>query len=218
MKQFRKTSTILVMIALAMIGGTSASLGGAAFILVGGIIGALWGLGLAALAEKITRNEARHRKWSNGVLFLTAICATLVAGASLMAQLLSSTALQSQPQFFADMVRGSIGVAEALPFYVLNTPLEWFLIPMSLLLNWNNTFRRRLLIATLAVWTLHRSWTYLYFVPQITDLSKSTGLLTSNQLEVARNWVNLSWIRHIFDDITAVLVLLAGFANSNKNK
>jgi hypothetical protein len=212
------TPTTLIIIALAVIGSASASLGGTPFALIGGAIGALWGWGLVALAKRITRSKHRLQTWGNSILFVTVLFMVLVAGASLMAQLLSTAALNSQPQFFTDMIRGSIGVAEALPFYLFNTPLEWFLMPMAVLLNWGNPRTRKILITALLIWVFHRAWTYVYFVPQITDWSKGTSPLTADQLAHARTWVNLSWIRHIFDDVTAILVLVAVFIRNKSTE
>ncbi len=209
---------VLVVGSLAAIGGASASLGGAPFALVGIIIGALWGWGLMAITKRIARSERRLRLWSNGILFVTVLFTAVVAGASFMGQLLSSAALNSHPQFFADMIRGSIGAAEALPFYLLNTPLEWFLMPMALLLNWQNPRRRSLLVTTLIIWTAHRTWTYLFFVPQITDWSKGTAPFTADQLTHVREWVNLSWVRQLVDDVTAVLILTATFMRPDKSR
>jgi hypothetical protein len=201
---------LFVIIALACIGGASASLGGALFVPVGVAIGALWGWGLAAMASKIIRSK-NNQAWTNVVLFVTVFLAIMVAGSSLMGQLLSTAAINSQPQFFVDMIRGSIGVAEALPFYLFNTPLEWLLIPLAVLLTWSDPRQRAFMITVLLIWTLHRSWTYLYFVPQITDWSKGTAPFTSDQLVHARIWIRLSWVRHIADLATATLILLTIF-------
>jgi hypothetical protein len=61
-----------------------------------------------------------------------------------------------------------------------------------------------------------RVWTYLYFVPQISDWSEGTAPLTPVQLDQARTWVGLSWIRVAVDIATTALVLLAVFARTDK--
>jgi hypothetical protein len=72
--------------------------------------------------------------------------AAVVTGSALMGQLLMTAALPDSAQFFTDLIRGSIGTAEALPFYLFNTPMEWLIVPAALLLNWNLPARRNLLL------------------------------------------------------------------------
>ena len=202
---------VVTVVFTALVGAASGSLGGPVFAVAGVLVGALWGLGLVWLARRLSRSDVQRRKWTDVVLFLTALCAGCVTGASFMGQLLMSTALNTQPQFFADLIRGPIGVAEALPFYLFNTPIEVLLAPLAVLLVWNNPRRRRLILAVVIVWGVHRVWTYTWFVPLISEWSTGASgtPMTAAQLAQARTWVDLSWIRCAFDITATVLVLLA---------
>jgi len=45
--------------------------------------------------------------------------------------------------------------------------MEWFVIPLSIFLNWQHPRRRVLLLIFALLFYLSRAWTYIYFVPQI---------------------------------------------------
>ena len=202
---------LLVMVALALIGGASAGLGGLAFVPIGVIIGGVWGWGLSLIAGRIRSHERANTVLGGIALFLTAFCAIMVAGASLMGQLLSSAAMDAQPRFFADMIRGPIGFAEALPFYTLNTAIEWLLLPMALLLSPKQSRARGLIVAALVVWTCHRTWTYVYFVPRIMLWSHGTAPFTPAELTQVRAWIDLSWLRQMCDDVVGACLLASVF-------
>ena len=209
-------ATTVVMGALVLIGAASASLGGTLFVPVGAVIGGLWGWGLALIAARITRRDSGRDIVARSVLFLTVFCTIMVAGASLMGQLLSTAAIDTQPQFFADMIRGRIGAAEALPFYALNTPIEWLLLPMAVLLSRKSSLARGLLLTALVLWTFHRTWTYLYFVPHIVHWSQGHSPFTPEERVLVRTWVDLSWVRQGFDDVVAALELASVFSRTTK--
>jgi len=209
-----RTASLLVVAATTLIGATSGSLGGASFALVGAAAGALWGLGLAVVASRLTRSPARRRRWANGTLFASAVIGGLITGVGFLSLLMQNAALSSQPEPFAAMIRGAVGSAEALPFYLFNTPLEWILIPGALLLTWSVPEVRRLTLVALVVWTAHRVWTYVHFVPLIIEWSEAAAPMTPGELDQARTWVNLSWIRNGADLATLILVLLAGFRHA----
>jgi len=215
-----RNPAVVAVIFTALVGAASGSMGGPVFAVAGLAIGALWGLGLVWLARRLSRSDAQRQKWTNVVLFSTALCAGCVTGASLMGQLLMSTALETQPQFFADLIRGPIGAAEALPFYLFNTPIELILAPLSVLLVWNNPRRRRLILAVVIVWSVHRVWTYTWFVPLISEWSTGASgtPMTAAQLAQARTWVDLSWIRFAFDVTATVLVLLAALVPGTETR
>jgi hypothetical protein len=117
------------------------------------------------------------------------------------------------PQFFADLVRSPIGDAEALPYYLLNTPMEWLLIPAALLLNARIPKRRTLILIAAMIFFAMRVWSYLYFVPDILGWNQGTigQPLSADQLEQAALWVDLSWIRLGADAVMALLLLGAAF-------
>lgn len=181
-----------------------------AAIVAGGIVLALAGIWLS-------RTQPPRQSWATATLLLSALVLGLVSGSSFLGQLLFSTALADAPEVFTAMVRGSLGDAEAVPFFLLNTPLEWLLIPLLVLLTWQVPAQRRLLLAVLAIWGVMRMWTYLYFAPAIFDWGEGSDPLTPGQLDQATLWVGLSWIRHACDILTLALVLLAAVAHHHAN-
>lgn len=72
-------------------------------------------------------------------------------------------------------------------------------MPAVLLLTWQVPQQRRLVLTAAVLFVAMRVWTYLYFVPQISDWSQGTTPLTPVQLDQARTWVGLSWIRVAVD-------------------
>jgi len=109
----------------------------------------------------------------------------------------------------ADLVRLPVGDAEALPFYLLNPPLEWLFIPAALLLNVWIPKRQKLILIAAIMFLALRVWSYVYFIPQILDWSDGQAgqPLTAAQLEQASLWVDLSWIRLAMDAAIALLLL-----------
>lgn len=207
---------LLVIIALVLIGGAAGSLGGPSAAVIVAVAGLLWGAVLTLTAARLSRSESRRRAWAAAFVFATVLAGGFLVGSALHGQLIHSAALRDAPQLFDDLVRPPIGDAEALPFLLLNTPLEWLLMPAVLLLTWQVPQQRRLVLTAAVLFVAMRVWTYLYFVPQISDWSQGTAPLTPEQLDQARTWVGLSWIRVTVDIATTVLVLLAAFARTDK--
>jgi hypothetical protein len=206
----------MVVASTAAVAGAGAHLGGAPWALAGALVGALWGWGIVWVCARLLRRSGQARGLSTWVLSSTALLTGLVAGAGIMAQLLSTAALRTHPQFFTDMVRGPVGQAEALPFYLFNTPLEWILIPAAALLAAGRR-ARHLMITVLVIWTVHRVWTYTWFVPAITDWSHGPvgAAMTEPQLAQARTWVSLSWLRSGADVAAALLTTAALIAHQS---
>ena len=115
------------------------------------------------------------------------------------------------PQFFADLLRPPVGDAEAR--YLLNTPLEWLLIPAALVLNAWIPKRATLILVATVIFVALRVWSLVYFMPQILDWSEGQAgqPLTAAQVEQASLWVDLSWIRLAMDAAMALLLLGAAF-------
>lgn len=169
------------------------------------VVGAVW----AGVALRLSRSRLAEVAWSGTTLGLAAFAAAVLTGTALMSQLLMGAFLASKPDEFADLVRGYLGDAEAFPFYSLNTTLEWMLLPLAVLLGWHVPAVRRLLVACLAIFVAMRVWTYLYFVPLITDWADTDAAMTDSELDQARLWVGLSWVRFTGDLAVSVLLGLA---------
>jgi hypothetical protein len=92
------------------------------------------------------------------------------------------------------------GPNHSLAYGLVNTPREWLLVPLALLLNWHLPRRRRLLLAMVAVLYVERVITYLYFAPTVLSWQETTPAQTTPALleEVAR-WMRLDLAREPVD-------------------
>ena len=68
------------------------------------------------------------------------------------------------PQSFADLLRPPVGDAEAT-FHLLNTPLEWLLIPAALVLNAWIPKRATLILVATVIFVALRVWSHVYYTP-----------------------------------------------------
>lgn len=213
METLRTPAALTVLAATTAVGAAAGSLGGRVAATIFAATGLLWGCLAVLTASWLSRSEDRRQRWANLSLFGAALAAALLTGAGLQAMLIMDASVSEAPQFFADLVRPPIGDAEALPYYLLNTPLEWLLVPAALLLNWPAQGRRILILAAAALFYPLRLWTYLYFVPKIIAWGEGSaaGPLSAAQLDQANLWVDLSWIRLAMDAAVAVLLIAAAF-------
>jgi hypothetical protein len=74
------------------------------------------------------------------------------------------------------------GPNHSLAYGLVNTPREWLLVPLALLLNWHLPRRRRLLLAMVAVLYVERVITYLYFAPTVLSWQETTPAQTTPAL------------------------------------
>jgi hypothetical protein len=164
------------------------------------------------VARRLTRSS-RRAMFANVSLYTATFAIACLTGVGLQIMPIMDVSITRAPQFFADLVRPPIGDAEALPYYLLNTPLEWLLIPAALLLNAPIPKRRTLIMIAATMFFALRVWSYLYFVPDILDWNQGTTgqPLSADQLGQAALWVDLSWIRLGADAAIALLLLGAAF-------
>jgi hypothetical protein len=203
---------IAVVVGTSLIGASAGSLGGPFPAAVFGAVGFAWGVLVVLIAARLIR-APRRATFGNLALYAATFATACLTGVGLHSMPIMAVSVDRAPQFFADLVRPPVGDAEALPFYLLNTPLEWLLIPAALVLNaWIPTRQKLILIAAVMFFAL-RVWSYVYFIPQILDWSEGQAgqPLTAAQLEQATLWVDLSWIRLAMDAAIALLLLGAAF-------
>jgi hypothetical protein len=196
----------------SLVGFTAGTLGGPFAAMIFGAVGFLWGLFAFVVARRLTRSS-RRAMYANISLYAATFAITCLTGVGLQIMPIMDVSITHAPQFFADLVRPPIGDAEALPYYLLNTPLEWLLIPAALLLNARIPKRRTLIMIAATMFFALRVWSYLYFVPDILDWNQGTTgqPLSADQLDQAALWVDLSWIRLGADAAIALLLLGAAF-------
>jgi hypothetical protein len=196
----------------SLVGFSAGTLGGPVAAMIFGAVGFLWGVLAVLVAKRLTRSS-RPTVFANVSLYAATFASTCLTGLGLQIMPIMDVSVTHAPQFFADLVRPPIGDAEALPFYLLNTPLEWLFIPGALLLNARIPRRRTLILAAATLYFAMRVWSYLYFISDILEWNRGmTGQpLSSAQLVQAVLWVDLSWVRLGLDAATALLLLGAAF-------
>jgi hypothetical protein len=195
-----------------LIGASAGSLGGGFSALIFAMVGLVWGLLAVRVATRLNRSW-RRATFANASVYAAAFAAALLTGVGLESTSIMDASVDRVPQFFADLVRPPIGDAEAVPFYVLNTSLEWLLIPAVVLLNAWIPKRQKLILSAAVIFFALRVWSYLYFIPEILHWNQGTTgqPLTPGQLEQASLWVDLSWVRLAMDAAIALLLLGAAF-------
>ena len=209
---FPRTPAIAAVAGTSLIGLTAGTLGGPVAAMIFGAVGFLWGMLAVFLAKRLSRS-AHRVTFANISLYTATFAITCLTGVGLQIMPIMDVSIAHAPQFFADLVRPPIGDAEALPYYLLNTPMEWLLIPAALLLNARIPRRRTLIMIAATIFFALRVWSYLYFVPDILDWNQGTTgqPLSADQLDQATLWVDLSWIRLGADAAIALLLLGAAF-------
>jgi hypothetical protein len=207
-----RTPTLVAVAGTTLIGASAGSLGGPIPAAILGAVGFAWGVVVVLIAARLIRSP-RRATFSNVALYAATFATACLTGVGLHDMPIMAVSVDGAPQFFADLVRPPVGDAEALPFYLLNTPLEWLLIPAALLLNAWIPKRRKLILVATVIFIALRVWSYVYFIPQILDWGEGQAgqPLTAAQLEQATLWVDLSWIRLAMDAAIALLLLGAAF-------
>jgi hypothetical protein len=203
---------IAAAVGTSLIGASAGSLGGPFPAAIFGAVGFAWGVLAVMIAERLNRSP-RRATFGNVALYAATFATACLTGVGLHSMPIMALSVDRAPQFFADLVRPPVGDAEALPFYLLNTPLEWLLIPTAVLLNAWIPKRQKLILIAAVIFVALRVWSYVYFIPQILDWSNGQAgqPLTATQLEQASLWVDLSWIRLAMDAAIALLLLSAAF-------
>lgn len=129
-----------------------AILGGAAF-------GAVWGVGLGALVERVIDRDDWRQRLADGTVFLGIVGSGVMLGGGVMYALLMSAAATAPPAILSAMMQPTI------PFFiVLNTPLELVGVPGAVFANWHQHTRRRLMVIVAAAFYTLRIWSYVVYV------------------------------------------------------
>ena len=207
-----RTPAIAAVAGTSLIGASAGSLGGPVPAVIFGAVGFAWGVLVVLIAARLIRSP-RRATFSNVALYAATFATACLTGVGLHDMPIMAVSVDRAPQFFADLVRPPVGDAEALPFYLLNTPLEWLLIPAALVLNAWIPKRAKLILVATVIFVALRVWSYVYFIPQILDWTEGQAgqPLTATQVEQASLWVDLSWIRLAMDAAMALLLLGAAF-------
>jgi hypothetical protein len=205
----------IVIFALVLMGGLGASvLGPPIMSILGAAVGLGWSLLLILVAARIGSNERRRYYAANTSILLAAFIAGVLVGHGILDTSLRSTALAQIPQFYHLFARPPLADVFFIIPVIENSLLEWLLIPLALLLNWDIPQRRKLLIVAAVMYYAMRAWTYLHFAPLVMNWAALPAeAFTSALLEQNRRWVTLSWFRVATDALVYGLFLLAALVS-----
>jgi hypothetical protein len=168
---------------------------------------------LGFIARRVARSESRRAALANASVFLATLGAGLMAGGALLQQMLVSAGLGAPSTTFT-MVHPPFGGSFSLFIITMNSLMEWLLMPMALFCNWHIPKRRTFIVIAAVAFYAMRLWSYIYFVPNIFEFGAlpPDGPFSAEIVEQFRMWVNLSWLRFVFQDaLTYLLLLLAAF-------
>jgi hypothetical protein len=210
MDRDRRLAPILaVAVATTTMGAFAGSFAGGPVL--GAALGLAWGLALGAIATRLSRPARRRPFLANGALLAASLVAGILFGFGLLDLSLHSRLLSTSPQDIGILIHPPLGDVFMVGLIALNSSLEWLLLPVLVLLNWQVPNRRTLVVVAAALYYAMRVWSYLYFVPHIFDWGEQPlgQPFSAEQLDQIRTWVGLSWVRGAVDGLLFVLLLVA---------
>jgi hypothetical protein len=177
-------------------------------IWVGAAVGLAWTLLAIPIARAVNR-RGRLGHWPDTVALLAAANAALVVGFGLLLDLTFPDAAS-----YLAMNQTPAGPNHSFAYGLVNTPREWLLVPLAVLLNWHLPKRRRLLLAAVAVLYVERVLTYLYFAPTVLSWQDTTPAQTTPALlEEVDRWMRLDLARSPVDWLllTVLMVVVVAY-------
>jgi high-affinity Fe2+/Pb2+ permease len=181
---------------------------------VGGLIGALWAIGIGFVAQRLVHREEWRMRLANTSLFLSIIAIGLTIGGGWMYASMMNMAL-NEPSLTYSVL--SALMQPAVPFFIiLNTSMELFLVSLLVFWNWDTDPKRRglMLIGVFAYFVM-RIWTYAVFAE--TRLEISQRPLTSTDVEWFKQTLAGDF-RLVLNEITYLCFLLAAFLPARPNR
>jgi hypothetical protein len=172
-------------------------------IVVGAASGLVWTLLAIPVATYVNRRRERLGHWPDTVVLLAAADAAIVVGAGLLLDITFPDAAS-----YLAMNQTPAGPNHSFFYGLVNSPREWLLVPLAVLLNWHLPQRRRLLVIALVVLYVERVITYLYFAPTVLSWQDTTPAQTTPALleEVGR-WLRLDMARSPVDWFLVAVLL-----------
>jgi hypothetical protein len=197
-----------VLLAIAPLAAALGGLGGYAaggFIAGGVVAGLLWLLPAALVARAVNRRIDRLPSRANLWTLVGALAATLLIGGAVSQKMMFST-----PDSYLAMIQSGAGDGATGFFIIVNTLLEWIVVPMIVLCSWRLAGRRNLAITAAVIFYAERATTYLYFAPTVLGWTKGpAGQTTPALLDQATLWTHLDLTRVLVDAVTVILLLIA---------
>jgi hypothetical protein len=177
-------------------------------IAVGVASGLAWTLLAIPVALFVNRRREPLGHWPDTIALLAAANAAIVIGFGLLLDLTFPDAAS-----YLAMNQTQAGPNHSFAYGLVNTPREWLLVPLAVLLNWHLPKRRRLLVVAVAVLYLERVVTYLYFAPTVLGWQDTTPAQTSPALlEEVSSWMRLDLARSPVDWLLLAVLMFVVIA------
>ena len=152
-------------------------------------------------------------------VFLAALLAAVALGGSFYEALVVYPVWSSSPPASLAVLQGPNAV-DSTRFWILVHVSFEIAVVAALALNWRAPRRRTLILAGLGVHIVMRAWTFLYFVPEITEFTATPpdGPFSAELAARVSLWGTLGWARRALIAATSVLVLLALIAPAGEGE
>jgi hypothetical protein len=174
-------------------------------IWVGAAVGMAWTLLAIPVAAWVNRRRGRLGHWPDTVALLAAANAAIVVGFGLLLDLTFPDASS-----YLAMNQTPAGPNHSFAYGLVNTPREWLLVPLAVLVNWHLPRRRWLLLGAVAVLYLERVITYLYFAPTVLSWQDTIPAETTpGLLEEVGRWMALDLARTPVDWLLLAVLMIA---------
>ncbi|PSL00255.1 hypothetical protein CLV63_102382 [Murinocardiopsis flavida] len=204
-----RRTPMLVVGALAIAWGVTSSFGipglsTGAGVVTGVVQGLLWTLIAALVATRLLRTRTQSGRGPDAAALVATLGGAMIFGPGLYTALTYLT-----PEAYLGLMLSEDPGAAYIYFMVMNPMMEWLIVPIAVLLNWNWPRRRAAAISGAVVYFAVRTWTAFYFAPVAMGWSASAGSApTQAQLDQAQQWLTLDWPRIVLD-----LVVCLAFAS-----
>ena len=149
-------------------------------------------------------------KLPTAAVFLAAILAAMALGGSFYEALVVNPAWSASPPASLALLQGPHALDSARFWILAHVSFE-LALAAALAFNWRAARRRTLLLTGLGVHALMRAWTFLYFVPEITQFATipPESPLSPELAARVSLWAILGWARRALIAATGLAVLLA---------
>jgi hypothetical protein len=198
---------------LFVFGGYTA--GGVQTALFFGLAGIIWSFILVLIATAINRTKKFQVWLANWILLAAASLLFFTLGAGVLTYMLMGGAIASMPEWLHTITGGPLAEIDIMFYIIFNSVLEAIVIPMAVLVNWDNAKRRKLVLTAALVFYGVRVWTYMYFAPEYFNYESITQ--TAQLADILTTRMRLDYLRIALNIFQAVLFYSAALIPFNRN-
>jgi hypothetical protein len=169
----------------------------------GAVLGFVWSVLLGCSVARIQQNGDCRVHSANATVFVAIIACGLLLGGGVMYGLLMTAAADAPPNVLSAMMQPTIPY-----FIVVNTLMEWLVVPAMLFSNWHSAARRPSLLIASALYITMRVWTYSTYASQRLEISGRP--LSPEDIDWFRRTLSVDY-RGVLNALAQVFLLRAAF-------